>query len=324
MSAINLSPPKIRKNDGESSPAEKQPITGSSSKTGAKVDYFKIEEVSSSKCFKGLQKVFKHQSKVLSCEMKFSIYLPSTVLEKPEEQLPVIYFLSGLTCTEQNFIIKSGFQRHANKHDLIVVGPDTSPRGPDVPTSEDGSWDLGLAASFYLDATQPPYNKHYKMYSYITKELREVVEKNFACIDRYRVGISGHSMGGHGALVCYLRNPQIYRAVSAFAPISNPISSAWGKKAFAAYLGPDEKVWKEFDATELVKRQPQKTDVIFIDQGDKDEWTYQLNPDNFVKACEDVEQPIRYKLREGYDHGYHYVSTFIGEHMKFFADLLHS
>lgn len=293
-----------------------------------------IEEVSSSRCHGGLQKVYKHQSKTLSCEMKFSAYFPEPISDpfktpesddsKPNNgKFPVIYFLSGLTCTEQNFIIKSGFQQYANKYKLIVIGPDTSPRGQDIPTSDDGSWDLGLGAGFYVDATQPPWNKHYKMYSYITRELRETCEKIFPCIDRFRVGISGHSMGGHGALVCYLRNPQIYRAVSAFAPISNPINSEWGRKAFKAYLGPDERVWKEFDATELVKRQPQKTDVIYIDQGEKDEWWDKLVPDNFVGACQSVNQSVKYQLREGYDHGYMYVSTFIGEHMKFFADLLY-
>lgn len=276
-----------------------------------------IIEVSSSKCFGGLQKVFKHQSRELNCEMKFSIFLPSAT--ERNEKLPVLYFLSGLTCTEQNMITKSGIQRHAEKHQIVVVGPDTSPRNCNVP-GEDDSWDLGTGAGFYVDATQQPWNKHYRMYSYVTKELRRVIDTNFICVDGSKVGITGHSMGGHGALICFLRNPQIYKAASAFAPISNPINSSWGKRCMGAYLGPDEAAWKEYDATELVKRQPQKSTTILIDQGTKDEWMSYLVPKNFPEACKSVGQPIIYHQRDGYDHGYYFIQSFLGEHFKFFTE----
>lgn len=261
-------------------------------------------------------------SKELGCKMKFSIFLPSSC-ERSGTKLPVVYFLSGLTCTEQNMITKSGIQRHAEQYNLIVVGPDTSPRECNVP-GEDESWDLGTGAGFYVDATQAPWNKNYRMYSYVTKELRDVVNKHFPSVDSTRTGITGHSMGGHGALVCFLRNPQIYRSVTAFAPISNPINSDWGKKCMTAYLGPDEKAWKEYDATELVRRQPQKNDMIWVDQGSNDEWMSYLLPDNFILACRSVGQPIEYTYRDGYDHGYYFIQTFIGEHMKHFADTLHN
>lgn len=280
-----------------------------------------FREVSSSKCFGGQQKVYEHLSRELSCKMRFSIYLPTSA-ENPQIKLPVVYYLSGLTCTEQNMITKSGIQRYAEEYNLIVVGPDTSPRDCHVPGEED-NWDLGTGAGFYVDATQPPWSRNYRMYSYITKELRDVVNKNFPCVDPSRTGITGHSMGGHGALVCFLRNPQIYRVVTAFAPISNPINSDWGKKCFTAYLGTDLNAWKEYDATELVKRQPQKSDVIWVDQGDKDEWMPYIIPDNFIEACKSVNQPVEYKLREGYDHGYYFVASFIGEHMEHFAKHLH-
>lgn len=279
-----------------------------------------LNEISSSKCFGGHQKVFDHTSRELGCKMRFAIFLPSSTSD-PNVKLPVVYFLSGLTCTEQNMITKSGFQRYAEKYKLIIVGPDTSPRGCNLP-GEDEDWDLGSSASFYLDATRFPWVKHYRMYSYITKELRDIVEKNFTCVDGGRVGITGHSMGGHGALVCFLRNPQLYRAVSAFAPISNPINSAWGRKCMSAYLGPDESLWKEYDATELVKRQPQRGVKILIDQGDKDEWMDYLVPKNFVEACKSVGQPLEFHEREGYDHGYYFVSTFIESHMKHFSEVL--
>lgn len=278
-----------------------------------------FKEVSSSKCFGGLQKTFEHSSKSLGCKMRFGVFLPSV---SENQKLPVLYFLSGLTCTEQNMFTKSGIQRYAEEYKIVVVAPDTSPRGCNIP-GEDDTWDFGTGAGFYVDATQAPWNKNYRMYSYVTRELRDVIDKQFPCIDGNRVGITGHSMGGHGALVCFFRNPQIYRAVSAFAPISNPSQSAWGRKCFSNYLGTEEKAWKEYDATELVKLQPQRTINILIDQGTKDEWMHELIPDNFIKACQASGQKYTYKEREGYDHGYFYIQTFIGEHMKYFADILH-
>ena len=279
-----------------------------------------VKQVSNAKCFGGQQQVFEHASKELGCQMKFAIFLPSTASEAGAK-LPTVYYLSGLTCNEQNMITKSGFQRYAEEHKLIVVCPDTSPRGCNV-EGEDASWDIGTGAGFYVDATEEPWKKHYRMYSYITKELREVVEKNFACVDSARVGISGHSMGGHGALVAFFRNPQVYKAVSAFAPISNPSVSAWGIKCLTAYVGADKGAWKEYDATELVKAQPQKNVKILIDQGAKDEWLGHLIPHNFVDTCKQVGQPLEYNERDGYDHGYYFVSTFISNHMKYFSETL--
>lgn len=281
-----------------------------------------LKEVSSSKCFEGHQKVFEHDSKELGCKMKFAIYIPEITNGDDQCKFPIVYFLSGLTCTEQNMITKSGFQRYASKHKLVVVGPDTSPRNCNVP-GEDENWNFGTGAGFYVDATQQPWSKNYRMYSYVTKELRELIARNFSFVDCSRAGITGHSMGGHGALVCFLRNPQCYKAVSAFAPIGNPIKSPWGRKCLGAYLGSDESTWSEYDATELVKRQPQKDVTILCDQGEKDEWWSHLMPDNFVDACKSVGQPIEYKLREGYDHGYYYVSTYIEYHMEHFAKILY-
>lgn len=278
-----------------------------------------VKEISSSKCFGGHQKTFEHTSKQLGCKMKFSIFFPST---SNDQKLPVLYFLSGLTCTEQNMFTKTSIQQYAEEYKIIVIAPDTSPRGCNVPGEED-DWDIGTGAGFYVDATQAPWNKNYRMYSYVTRELREVIDRQFPCVDGNRVAISGHSMGGHGALVCFFRNPQIYRAVSAFAPISNPTQSAWGRKCFAAYLGTEERVWKEYDATELVKLQPQRGVNILIDQGKNDEWMSYLSPMNFINACQAVGQKYTFKEREGYDHGYFYVRTFIGEHMKFFAEALY-
>lgn len=279
-----------------------------------------IKQLTCEKCFGGFQYVFEHDSRELSCKMKFSVFVPSIAkIDSCDQKLPVIYWLSGLTCTEQNFIIKSGFQRYAEQYGAVVIGPDTSPRGVSTLGDED-SWDLGTGAGFYVDASEEPWKKHYRMYSYVTKELPEVVEKNFPVVDKNRCAISGHSMGGHGALVCFLRNPEIYKAVSAFAPISNPCQSEWGRKAFRAYLGGSTDQWANFDATEYVQKSPRKDTTILIEQGSKDEWMSYLVPDNFVEACKSVSQPLIYNYREGYAHGYHFVSTFIGDHIKFLVE----
>lgn len=257
--------------------------------------------------------------------MKFSIFMPSEA-DIVGKKLPVIYFLGGLCNTEESMIAKIGIQRYAEQYNIIVVGADTSPRGCNLP-GENDDWDLGTGASFYVDATQAPWNKHYRMYSYITRELRDVVEKNFRVVDGTRVGITGHSMGGHGALVCFLRNPGIYKAASAFAPVSCPIKSAAFenpvRKCMNAYLGADKTTWLDYDASELVKRQAQRNVPILIDQGDQDEWLSQMLPDVFVETCEQAGQPLKYNLRKGYDHGCYFVSTFIGDHMQHFAGILH-
>lgn len=274
-----------------------------------------IKEVSSAKCSGGLQKVFEHPSKELCCNMKFAVYLPSAAVGSVK--LPIVYFLSGLDCTHEDFVTKSGFQRYAEQYKLIVVVPDTRPR-----VSSNKSGDVITESGFYVDATKLPWSRHYKMYSYVTEELREIIQKNFPNVDAARTGISGHSMGGHGALISFFKNPQIYKAVSAFAPISNPINSAWGQRCMNAYLGNDIAAWREYDATELVRRQPRRSTTILIDQGANDEWLKYIVPKNFVEVCQIVGQPLNYNERDSYDHGYYFISTFIGDHLKFLADAL--
>jgi S-formylglutathione hydrolase len=187
---------------------------------------------------------------------------------------------------------------------------------------EDDQWDLGTGAGFYVDATKEPWSKHYRMYSYVTKELPGVISRNFPVADTTRQGISGHSMGGHGALVAFLKNPDTYKAATAFAPISNPIESSWGVKCMTTYLGSDTTAWKEYDATELVKRQPRKDVKIIVEQGANDEWMKYLVPDNFRKACEESGQLVEFNMHDGYDHGYYFVSTFIEHHLKHFSGVL--
>lgn len=218
--------------------------------------------VSSAKCFGGWQKVFSFFSNELQCETRFSAYIPPDVDE--QKPAPVLYWLSGLTCTEENFIVKSGFQKYASKEKIIVIGPDTSPRGCNI-EGEDKDWDFGTGAGFYVDATTDNYRKHYRMYSYITKELPKVVEENFPVIKGVQ-SIFGHSMGGHGALICALKNPGFYKSVSAFAPISNPMASAWGQKCFTGYLGANQDDWKEWDATELIGHYKGPDLNLLIDQ----------------------------------------------------------
>lgn len=280
-----------------------------------------ITLISSNKCFGGQQNIYSHHSKELSCEMKFAIYLPPQS-EDPSAKLPVLYWLSGLTCNETNFIQKSCAQQYAAKHGLIIVSPDTSPRGIEI-AGQDDSYDFGSGAGFYVDAIREPWSKHYNMFSYITKELIEVISLNFATLKDVQ-SISGHSMGGHGALICALRCPGLYKSVSAFAPIANPVNCAWGKKAFAGYLGDNSALWNEWDATELVKRYNGPQLQLFIDQGTEDDFLKQgqLLPDNLVAACIDTHVACVYHKREGYDHSYFYIASFIGEHIAYHARVL--
>uniref|UniRef100_A0A224XH76 S-formylglutathione hydrolase n=1 Tax=Panstrongylus lignarius TaxID=156445 RepID=A0A224XH76_9HEMI len=284
---------------------------------------FELKEVSCNKSFDGFQKVFSHDSKVLKCSMKFGIYLPPNGDAK---KLPVIYWLSGLTCTEQNFVTKAGAQQHANKYNVIVVAPDTSPRGCNIP-GEDDSYDFGSGAGFYVDATLDPWKNHYNMYTYVTSELPTIINDNFPA-DPERQSIMGHSMGGHGALICFLKNPGKYKCVSAFAPICNPTKCDWGKKALAGYLGGEAssipESWHEYDATSLVSKYDGVPVDILIDQGLSDEFlkSGQLLPDNFVQACKDAQVPVILNKREGYDHSYYYIATFLGEHFKHHAKYL--
>lgn len=283
----------------------------------------KLVLVSSNKAFGGYQKVYSHTSSELKCTMNFSIYLPPQA-EGGDAKLPVVYYLSGLSCTEQNFITKSGFQRFASEHGIIVVGPDTSPRGVKI-QGDDESWDFGVSAGFYLDAEQEPWSTNYRMASYLNKELYELVIQAFGnVVDPDRIGIMGHSMGGHGALISTLRNPGLYKSVSAFAPICNPTACPWGQKAFNGYIGADKSKWSEWDATELVKKYNGPPLTLFIDQGSADKFYIekQLLPEHLVEACRSAGVPVILNLRDGYDHGYFYISTYIGEHFHFHAKIL--
>lgn len=275
-----------------------------------------ITQTATNKCFGGAQNVYKHSSQVLGCEMNFAVYLPpAAVTGKP---CPVVYWLSGLTCTEQNFITKSGFQRYAAEHNLIVVAPDTSPRGDDVPN--DPAYDLGQGAGFYLNATQQPWAKHFRMYDYIVEELPEIVEPQFPTNGRR--GIFGHSMGGHGALTIALRNPGKYKSVSAFSPIVAPSQVPWGHKAFNAYLGDDRAAWKQYDATELVKTARERLPVL-IDQGEGDQFLKeQLRPELFEAACKAASHPLTLRMQPGYDHSYFFIATFIADHLAHHAAAL--
>ncbi|XP_063714252.1 S-formylglutathione hydrolase-like [Symsagittifera roscoffensis] len=283
------------------------------------------EETSVEKYFGGLQKTFCAESQELSGKTIFGVYLPPKAIAG--EKCPVVYYLSGLTCTEANFIQKSGFQKYASELGLIVVNPDTSPRGAGV-DGEDESYDLGSGAGFYLDATEEKWKKHYRMYSYVTKELPEIVAATIPQADISRAGVFGHSMGGHGALTIYLKNPDKYRSCSAFAPICNPINCPWGQKALPSYLGLDKSTWGQYDACELIKTmsdEKQKLlNPILIDQGSADNFLTggQLLPENLVSAAKEKGVKVDYRLQEGYGHAYSFVSTFTGDHLKHHADLL--
>ena len=279
-----------------------------------------VEEVSSTKCFGGFQKVFQHDSKTLKCSMKFSVYLPP---QQQSSKVPVLYWLSGLTCTEQNFIQKAGSQKYAAELGIAIVCPDTSPRGCNI-EGEDDSWDFGTGAGFYVDATEEKWKSNYNMYSYVTKELPGVIEANFP-VDPSLKSISGHSMGGHGALICFLKNPGMYKSVSAFAPICNPMQCPWGEKAFTGYLGSDRETWRNWDATELVKSYSGSiASYILIDQGKKDSFLSQkqLLPENFVEACRSSGIPVVLRNQEDYDHSYYFIASFIADHIKHHADAL--
>ena len=250
--------------------------------------------------------------------MNFAVYVPPQAENAP---VPVLYYLSGLTCTEKNFIEKAGAQRYAAEHGLMLVAPDTSPRGVNIP-GEDDDWDLGSGAGFYVNATEAPWAKHYRMYDYVTEELPALIKENFTVDDR--ASIFGHSMGGHGALICGLRNPNKYVSVSAFAPITTPSQCAWGQKAFAGYLGSDKEQWAAYDATELMKVSSGDLAPILIDQGEADPFLAQgqLLPDVFAAACEQVGQPLTLRQQFGYDHSYYFIATFMGDHIRHHAAAL--
>ncbi|MFN4185553.1 MAG: S-formylglutathione hydrolase [Hyphomonas sp.] len=275
-----------------------------------------LTQVSTWKSFGGTLSVHDHVSPLLGCTMRFAVYVPPQAKDGP---VPVLWYLSGLTCTWANVMEKGGIQEHAARHGVMIIAPDTSPRGEDVPN--DDAYDLGQGAGFYLTATQAPWAKHYRMDQYITDELPALIAANFPA-DMEKQGIFGHSMGGHGALTLHLKHPGTYKSCSAFSPITSPARVPWGEKAFTAYLGPLSIAWEAYDATELVKERQSKA-LILVDTGTADTFLEtQLQPEIFIKACEKEGQRLEYRLREGYGHDYYFIATFMDEHIAHHAKVL--
>ena len=272
-----------------------------------------LELVSENKCFAGLQRQYTHFSDTLQCSMRFAVYLPPAALQG--EAVPVLYWLSGLTCTDENFTQKAGAQRVAAELGIAIVAPDTSPRGEHV--ADDEAYDLGKGAGFYVNATEAPWNSHYRMYDYVLKELPALVEAHLPVSDRR--AISGHSMGGHGALILGLHHPERFSSISAFSPICHPTRCPWGEKAFTAYLGPDRDQWRQYDATLLI--QSGKTGLpTLIDQGTADNFLEeQLHTESMIAAVKDSGFPATIHYREGYDHSYFFIASFIEDHLRFHA-----
>ena len=274
-----------------------------------------IENISNTKSFGGWHKQYTHTSSTLNCDMRFAIFLPPQIAQG--KKVPVLYWLSGLTCTDENFMQKAGAFRIAAELGMAIVVPDTSPRGENVPDDAENAYDFGLGAGFYVNATEAPWNRHYQMYDYVTKELPALIEENFPVSDKR--AISGHSMGGHGALVISLREPTRYSSVSAFSPIVNPMQCPWGQKAFTGYLGSDIEKWRAYDACELM-RNAQETLPTLIDQGTQDNFfVEQLKTENLVTVAKNVNYPIEVRMQEGYDHSYYFIASFIEDHLRFHA-----
>lgn len=272
-----------------------------------------LELISEHACFGGVQRLYSHQSEEIGLPMRFSVFLPP---QAREGKVSALFCLAGLTCTEETFMIKAGAQRIAAKQGLMLIAPDTSPRGANIPGEAD-SWDLGVGAGFYLDATEAPWDKHYRMYSYML-ELYELIVREFPVLPS-SIGITGHSMGGHGALVLALRNPTLFKTVSAFAPICAPSKCPWGVKAFATYLGNEQESWQQYDASALMEqRHAPFPNGILIDQGLSDKFlSNQLFPQAFEAACQKAQQPLELRRHADYDHGYYFISTFVEEHIQF-------
>jgi S-formylglutathione hydrolase len=279
-----------------------------------------FEVISQHRCFNGTVGFYRHEATSTACPMRFAVYTPP---QAQSGRVPVVYYLAGLTCTEETFMIKAGAQRVAAELGIMLVTSDTSPRGVKIPGDSD-SWDFGVGAGFYVDATVEPWSRNYRMYTYVTQELRALIETHFPA-DPARTGIFGHSMGGHGALVIALRNPDRYRSVSALAPIVAPSQCPWGLKAFSGYLGPDRRQWAQYDTTELVSqiKDAAGRPPILIDQGLSDQFLQtQLHPELFEQACRKVGYPLQLRLQEGYDHSYYFISTFVQDHLVHHARLL--
>ncbi|MEO8631705.1 MAG: S-formylglutathione hydrolase [Betaproteobacteria bacterium] len=275
-----------------------------------------MRTISEHSCFGGMQGLYAHDSNECRGEMKFSVYRPP---QAAHSKVPVLYYLAGLTCTEETFATKAGAQRLAAELGIMLVAPDTSPRGLDLP-GDSASWDFGVGAGFYVDATQEPWSANYRLYTYVTCELPALIASQFPSSGRE--SIFGHSMGGHGALVCALRNPEQYRSVSAFAPICAPSICPWGVKAFTGYLGANVSSWAQYDATELV-RERRIDSLILIDQGLSDKFlTEQLYPEKFEDACRASGQGLKLRRHDGYDHGYYFISTFMDDHLRHHAAAL--
>lgn len=276
-----------------------------------------LTKVSEQLCFGGKQIRYKHHSAVLNCEMQLAVFLPP---QADSGKVPALYWLSGLTCTDENFSSKAGAQQYAAELGIALIIPDTSPRGEGVPDDENGAYDFGLGAGFYVNATQAPFDKHYKMYDYIVSELPELVEARLPLTAKR--AISGHSMGGHGALVIGLRNPARYCSISAFSPICNPVNSPWGIKAFAGYLGDDKHQWQQYDASLLLKQHGTSLPVL-VDQGTADSfYPEQLRTQSLIDAMAATQVNAEIRLQPGYDHSYYFIASFIGQHLRFHADHL--
>ena len=277
-----------------------------------------IKTITQNRCFGGVQGVYTHASLETRCAMRFGLFLPP---QAKAGRVPVLYWLSGLTCTEENFIIKAGAQRVASELGLAIVVPDTSPRGLELP-GEGDSYDFGLGAGFYVDATTAPWSLGYRMYSYVTQELPAEVAASFP-VDPDRVGIFGHSMGGHGALTIALKNPRQFKSVSAFAPIASTMNCPWGQKALTGYLGADRTRWREYDAAALIEDRGWTGPPIVVDQGTNDQFlASQLKPELLQDACERAGVSLDIRRREGYDHSYYFIATFIEQHLRLHADVL--
>jgi S-formylglutathione hydrolase len=281
----------------------------------------RIDTISKTSCFGGTMGFYRHASSANHCDMRLAVYVPPQAADK---KVPVVTYLSGLTCTEENFMAKSGAQRYAAELGLMLVAPDTSPRGEGIPDDPDGAYDFGLGAGMYVNATEEPWARHYNMYDYVMQELQPAVLDNFPG-DPERQGLTGHSMGGHGALTIGLKHPDVFKSLSAFAPICTTLHSPWGQKALGHYLGSDTSTWRQYDASEVARNISDVSSIskILVDQGLADDFLEeQLQPERLEAACAESGIELEVRRHEGYDHGYYFISTFIGDHLRHHAALL--